>query len=389
MIEQLNETLYLGFLENLTSIGPRITATEECDEAGRYIFNEFKKMGLDVIYHNWTERNYYGSNIEATIQGLDHSSDEIYLICGHYDSVIKSPGADDDGSGTVGVITAAKIMSQYKFNHTLRFVTFSGEEQGLLGSDSYAEKAFNNNDNIVAIINLDMIGYTDEINDKVLLYHTDNPDFYWLVDKSVNISNKYLDLVNINVIPSGPTGRSDHMGFWLRGYNGIFLTEYEFNPYYHSSLDTIENMNISYATRISKLSMAILAEISELTVNIPPEKPNKPIGNINGGIETLYEYSTSTQDIHSHDIYYMWDWGDETSGWLGPYKSGETCEAIHEWDIEGSYDIKVKAKDQYGDESSWSDPLTITVPKKKMFTFTPRILLWLFERFPFLQPYFL
>ena len=49
-------------------------------------------------------------------------------------------------------------MSQYTFNHTIRFVAFSGEEQGLIGSRHYAEDAYNNNESIVAVLNADMIG---------------------------------------------------------------------------------------------------------------------------------------------------------------------------------------------------------------------------------------
>jgi PKD repeat protein len=122
--------------------------------------------------------------------------------------------------------------------------------------------------------------------------------------------------------------------------------------------------------------------------NNAPDKPNRPTGENEGKIDEEYSFTTSTNDIDGDQVYYKWDWDDETSGWLGPYNSGETCEASHIWDDEGSYSIKVKAKDQYGDESPWSDPLSITMPKKKMFNSFPRILLWLFERFPFLQPFF-
>ncbi len=122
--------------------------------------------------------------------------------------------------------------------------------------------------------------------------------------------------------------------------------------------------------------------------NNAPNKPVRPTGETEGILDEEYTFTTSTIDQEGDQVYYKWDWGDETSGWLGPYNSGETCEASHIWDTEGSYNIKVKAKDQYGDESPWSDPLSISMPKKKKFNSFPRILLWLFERFPFLQPYF-
>jgi len=125
--------------------------------------------------------------------------------------------------------------------------------------------------------------------------------------------------------------------------------------------------------------------------NNPPDKPDKPSGPINGEYDKEYQYTTSTTDPEGNQVWYKWYWNDkinETSVWLGPYDSGDTCEASHTWEEEGEYSIRVKAKDVYGDESPWSDPLTVTMPKVKIFNQIPRILIWLFERFPFLHPYF-
>lgn len=364
MIQQLNETMVLRYIENLTAFGPRVTSSPACDDAGKYIYNEFKNMGLDVRYQNWSAHAQRGSNIEASINGINSSSDEIYIICGHYDSVTQSPGADDNGAGTTAVISAAKIMSQYSFNHTIRFVTFSGEEQGLYGSRAYAEEAFENDDNIIAAINMDMMGYSKDVDDKVKVYYNDY--FEWLMDFTINVSQQYDQYIHMEAIPSGSSGGSDHVSFWNEGYNAIFFFEYEWNPYYHSSGDTIEHMSIPYATKVSKLSMAILAELSQISCNSPPHEPETPFGPTNGNAKTEYTYTSSTIDSHGHQVYYMWNWGDgNLSDWFGPYNSGETCEASHIWIEKGDYHIKVKAKDEYDAESNWSDPLSISMPKSK------------------------
>jgi hypothetical protein len=97
--------------------------------------------------------------------------------------------------------------------------------------------------------------------------------------------------------------------------------------------------------------------------NEPPNKPNKPSGETNGKINTLYTYSTSTTDPNGDQVSYKWDWGDGTqSNWLGPYNSGITINTTHTWTKKGNYGIKVKAKDIYNAESNWSDPLPITMP---------------------------
>ena len=88
-------------------------------------------------------------------------------------------------------------------------------------------------------------------------------------------------------------------------------------------------------------------------------------------------------------IYILFDWDDRnSSGWLGPYNSGEKVSVYHLWKEQGTYEIRVKAIDTRGDNSEWSDPLVVSMPKNKSITFIPKILIWLFERFPFLQPYF-
>jgi hypothetical protein len=99
-----------------------------------------------------------------------------------------------------------------------------------------------------------------------------------------------------------------------------------------------------------------------------PNKPTKPLGPITGKSGILYTYTTQTTDPNEDALYYWFDWGDgSASGWLGPYRSGEECNASHIWTTQGSYQIKSKAKDVYGWESLWSDPLPVTMPYSKMF----------------------
>ena len=65
-------------------------------------------------------------------------------------------------------------------------------------------------------------------------------------------------------------------------------------------------------------------------------------------------------------MYYWFDWGDGTNtGWIGPYQSGETCNASHSWEKKGDYVIKVKARDRCYAESNWTT-LSISMPKDKL-----------------------
>lgn len=111
--------------------------------------------------------------------------------------------------------------------------------------------------------------------------------------------------------------------------------------------------------------------IIHVTVNSPPEKPEKPSGPNSGKTGMTYLFSTSAVDPNDNQIYYMWDWGDgNVSDWIGPYNSGETASASHQWSEKWKKcSIQVKAKDVYGEESSWSDPFSIIMPRNhRMFS---------------------
>jgi hypothetical protein len=103
------------------------------------------------------------------------------------------------------------------------------------------------------------------------------------------------------------------------------------------------------------LSMAFSGDSS------PPLIPDVPIGPTEGEIHIPQMFSTSATDPESNQIYYCFSWGDGTVDWVGPYASGETVEASHAWNEPGSYSVMVKAQDEFGVQSDWSDDTLITI----------------------------
>lgn len=108
-------------------------------------------------------------NIVATLPGEQpESKDRIYVVSGHYDSICSpfadtecdAPGANDDASGTAAVMEMARVMSKYRFDATIVFMTVPGEEQGLLGARHWAEEAKKKNLDIAAMFTNDIIGNT-------------------------------------------------------------------------------------------------------------------------------------------------------------------------------------------------------------------------------------
>ena len=141
------------------------------------------------------------------------------------------------------------------------------------------------------------------------------------------------------------------------------------NPNTVDAINDNDTYNIAHNTLYldsEHQSCIILPEIEQEEPSNPPKKPTKPFGQKRIKIDTLYKYSSSTIDPDNNQTYLLFDWGDgESSGWLGPYQSGQKVSAYHKWSEQGTFEIRAKAKDVTGAQSEWSDPLTIIIPKNK------------------------
>jgi len=175
-------------IRKLVSFGTRNTLSEQNDPnrgigaARDWLYAEFLKAAEASGGRMTVEKQSYEqakaarvpqptivTNIVATLKGTQpESSDRIYVVSGHYDSMCNSPtdakcdapGANDDASGTAAVLEMARVMAKYQFDATIVFMAVAGEEQSLLGSTHFAEQAKQKNWNIDAMFTNDIIGNT-------------------------------------------------------------------------------------------------------------------------------------------------------------------------------------------------------------------------------------
>jgi hypothetical protein len=280
ILYKINETLVREYMEHLVlDIGPRVTGSDGCKEAATYIYDQFEQMGLQVRFQNWSVQVdkwdpivIESQNVEATLEGSDPTYEETIIFNAHYDSVEESPGANDDGSGTVAVLTAAYVLSQYNFKRTLKFVTFSGEEQGLFGSEAYVRELYDQNTPVLVEFNADGIGRatTAEFARKMRLTVTE--DTGWIIDILQNLTREY----GLNfTIPTWqlnrflPTGFSDFYHFMRRGYESICVWQADGDPNYHSPADNMSNVNLSYLVNMTRHVAAIMAILADKDVEVP------------------------------------------------------------------------------------------------------------------------
>jgi len=268
MIDQIDQSLVFYYHDNLMSFGPRYTRSINCTLAGQYIYDEFVDMGLHVEFHNWRYDGFKSRNVVATIPGSDPSSNAIFILSAHYDCTPGSLGADDDGSGVAAVMAIAKILSQYSFNHTIRFIAFTGEEVGTYGSFIYARDAYNNGDNIVAVLNLDMIGYADTgEGGRIIRFHSPESSF-WIAEYSNTVADKYMDIIDMSVETRPNYMGADHQAFLDYGYDGVWIAHHDGYPWANSPEDTPDHLNWTYQTKATKLMLAITAEIALKPIDV-------------------------------------------------------------------------------------------------------------------------
>lgn len=272
LIDQISQTNLENNIRHMQNYGTRIYDTPEAAETELWIKEQFELLGLEVFTQ---DINYEGSskNVLAIQEGT-LMPDE-YILCGaHYDSYAwgdSAPGADDNASGTAGVLEIARILSQYSFDRSIIYCAWTAEEIGLVGSQYYVNMASQQGINILGYFNLDMIGYQAPDSDfHIDLIYTEESEF--LGNFYAEICNVYLPDVTVERdFLSG--GSSDHAAFNMYGFMGIFPFENipNYSPYIHSDEDIIglSVNNFDMAERFVAASLASVAILTGLT--LPPQ----------------------------------------------------------------------------------------------------------------------
>ena len=285
------EVLVKGEMFRITT--RHTSSGEPVKMATQYVYDQLEAMKLNPYFQEWTtEFEDYplkNRNVVGEITGQTNP-EEIILLIAHLDSITNdenglSPGADDNGSGCVALLTAAGIMKGHEFQKTIRFVFTTGEEQSLFGGEYHAKWAKTQNQNIAAVINLDMIAYCKKFNDQgklqqqVKTRHHKNRTGY---AKDEPIANTYLDVVRVYglddvldaLIEDDGELESDHSPFWDRKYAAIWVIEYAeegyLNPKMHTKNDKIgddtgkDYLDFSYLGATVKAFLGTAAHLAEV-----------------------------------------------------------------------------------------------------------------------------
>lgn len=202
------------------------------------------------------------SNVVGVVEGTD-KKDEYVFVTGHYDHLGMRDGkiyygADDDGSGTVGVMLMAEAFAKAAAEgkgprRTMVFMTVSGEEKGLWGSEYYSDHPFYPLEKTTVDLNIDMVGRVDterktadSLNYVYVIGHDKLSSDLPIINEGMN--NKYTQLV-LDYKFDDPNDqnriyfRSDHYNFARKGVPVLFFYDGMLKADYHKPTDTVDKIN--------------------------------------------------------------------------------------------------------------------------------------------------
>lgn len=285
----------LGFVQGIRHRNTGLSHLEDMRDSLRRHFS-----GLDLFLEEQTflYSGATGRNILGYAPGTSNA-EKVIVVDAHYDTVKDAPGADDNGSGTVGVMEMARLLSRYPAKKTLCFIGFDMEEDGLRGSAAFVSTGIPAGNQIEGVFNFEMIGYYSEQPNSQEIPAGFNllfPDATTQIaanqyrgDFITNVANSgsaALGLLfttsaqqyvpGLKVVPLVVPGngsiapdllRSDHAPFWLTDRPALMLTDgADFrNNCYHTPQDTLDGkLSFTFMSNVVKATLAAAAQLAEI-----------------------------------------------------------------------------------------------------------------------------
>lgn len=383
MIDQVQTATVAGLIGDLSGENPvmvgdqTVTLTSRytlnlpaIERATQYVYEHFQSLGLPVEYQNYTLFSYPQRNVIAEQTGT-RFPERIFLITAHLDDVPSSgeaPGADDNASGSASVLTAAQVLSRYKFGCTLRYALFTGEELGLYGSKAYAADLEAKGENVAGVLNLDMIGYNSDTQPVLDLHarYSSNDDLA-IAESFVDVVEGYRLNLQPRILRDGACC-SDHVSFWGKGFPAILAIEHDddFTPYYHSKDDKLSTLDPIYFTDFVKAAVGTLAHMGCYPVDCTPLTAAD--FSYSPAIPTLDEsvtFSAAVDGAASGPVTLSWDFGD------GGQAAGES--ASHAFPMaarDKAYTVRLTAKNG----CSLAKIATHTITVSALKTYLPQVM---------------
>ncbi|HEX5646663.1 MAG TPA: M20/M25/M40 family metallo-hydrolase, partial [Nitrospira sp.] len=259
------------------SSSDRLKRTED------YLAEEFGRLGLDVVRHPFHALGGTYCNVIGTARGQQDIAP--LILAAHYDTIIDSPGADDNASALAVLLEVAHRVGSQELRRPIRFIAFCLEEEGLLGSRAYAEHLAATKQPVHGALVLECVGYArdEEGSQKIppgipiavptvgnFLAVIGNQASAGFTNTVSQAMGRHMPIVPLIVPGNGEllpdTRRSDHTSFWEQGFPAVMLTDTANfrNPHYHRPSDTIDTLNLDFMISVADAVTAAVFDLAGL-----------------------------------------------------------------------------------------------------------------------------
>ena len=329
-------------LTEFANEGVKTTGSTQNNNAFTWLQHKYVSYGyttsttatdLKIESQSFTYSGKTSKNIIVTKKGTKYP-DTYVIICGHYDTIV-GPGVNDNGSGVAIILEMARLLKNVPTEYSIKFINFSGEEQGLLGSQAYVTNIVNGTTpkmNIRLVFNLDEVGGVAGANNNKIYCEKDGTptqptsmaSTYATYPSTNNAASNTFNTILMNCFTLYNNGavspvtsyieRSDYMPFDKNNDVSIGLYEYNQSSHPHKSTDTYANMDPIYVYNVGKVATAAVQHFAVATTstlgteNIKPSEvrlslfPNPVKDYLFVGIDEK-EFETSVYDLSGKLIF--------------------------------------------------------------------------------------
>lgn len=305
MVSQTNIT---NTLTDLESLGVKTTGSVANTNTFNWLKNKYISYGYtanQMVEDPFSFGNINSKNLIITKTGTVYP-DKYVIICGHYDTIV-GPGVSDNGSGTSILLEAARILKDIPTEYSIKFIHFSGEEQGLYGSLHYANNvAYQGSTrklDIKLVLNIDQVGGQLGNNNNTI---TCEKDISGMSANNTASAAATQELAVCTGLYSplqtfiSNAYSSDYMPFEAKGYTITGFYEYIRSENEHSTADTFANIDPVYVFKVGKAAVGALQHFAVAsTVNNVLGVQDVPVQN---DLNTVKIYPNPAKNLLTIDF---------------------------------------------------------------------------------------
>ena len=281
----ISQTNINSYLTEFATLGVKKTGTISNNNAFSWLKSKYLSFGyadVDITENAFTYGGNQTKNIIVTKTGTMYPNTFI-IICGHYDT-IAGPGVNDNGSGVSVILEMARILKDIPTEYSIKFINFTGEEQGLLGSQNYVNTVVNTTHpkmDIKLVFNIDQVGgVAGQVNNTITCERDTNNNPATNNAASSSVTQELMNCVGLYSPLQTNLSYAYGLDYIPFQSNGEVITGfYEFRESTkpHTAGDTYVNMDPVFVYNVGKAALGAVqhfavAQTTTLAVDCPPEE---------------------------------------------------------------------------------------------------------------------